>query len=85
MKRRLLLLLVTLALAVQPACASKYRSLNKEMKSYTPAPLYLGLDGGGAAKVAPPARATPVAGDAAIEAEVRSVPASGAEAAMRQS
>lgn len=58
MKRQFVLLLAALALAFQPACASNYRSLKREVKSYTPAPLYLGLDGA-TAKAAPPA---PVAG-----------------------
>ncbi len=59
MSKRIGLLFAALALAVQPACASKYRTLKGEADAYTPSPLYLGLASGAPAPAAAPA--TPLA------------------------
>ena len=59
MNKRNVLLLATLMLVVQPACASDYGALKGEVDSYAPSPLYLSLTGGAATKKTP---SPPVAG-----------------------
>ena len=56
MSKRIVLLLAVLTLAVQPACASKYKELKGEVDSYTPSPHYLALADGAAVKTPPPAQ-----------------------------
>ena len=43
MNKRIALVLAALALAVQPACASRYQELKGEEQAFTPSPLVLGL------------------------------------------
>ena len=77
MSKRIVLLLAALTLAVQPACASKYKELKGEIDSYAPSPLYQGLAGGAAANVAAPAPYAAVDDFAVASERLRIWPRSG--------